>query len=257
MKKITVLIPLPQTDFDPSEVSISWFILKQNNIQVVFATPNAEVASADNRMLTGAGLGILSGLLKADKNAISAHSQMIKSEEYLKPTAWSQINSNDYDGLILPGGHAQGMKPYLESKILQNCTSEFFASQKIIGAICHGVIIAARSKNSSGKSNLFGKKTTALLKSQELTAWFLTYSWLGNYYRTYPETVQDEVIRNIKSSKDFITGPIPLLRDSPQKLEHGFVVIDENYVSARWPGDVHHFATQFVKKVQLRKNLQI
>jgi protease I len=249
MKPIKVLIPIPQTDYDPSEVSISWDILHQNNIEITFATPNAQIPLADKRMLDGSNLGLFRSLLKADDNALNSHGRMLKSDAFQKPIAWTQINVESFDGLILPGGHASGIKSYLESIEIQNCTSQFFQANKVVGAICHGVIVVARSKNRIGQSILFGKKTTALLKSQELIAWGLTCLWLGNYYRTYAETVQDEVIRNLKSSNDFISGPFPLFRDSPSNLRSGFTVEDGNYISARWPGDAHLFASRFVKKI--------
>ena len=52
---------------------------------------------------------------------------------------------------------------------------------------------AARSSHHPGKSVLYGKKTTALTKQMELIAWRLTRSYLGDYYRTYQTTVEDEV----------------------------------------------------------------
>jgi hypothetical protein len=53
--------------------------------------------------------------------------------------------------------------------------------------------LAARSSFRPGKSVLYGKKTTALTKQMELIAWRLTRLYLGDYYRTYPTTVEDEV----------------------------------------------------------------
>ena len=80
----------------------------------------------------------------------------------------------------------------------------------------------------------------------ELSAWTLTRLWLKNYYRTYPVTVEAEVSAALANTKDFIKGPISLTRDSPDNLAAGFTVQDGNYLSARWPGDAHRFATEFV-----------
>jgi protease I len=250
MNPIKVIMPLPATDFDPSEASISWKILTENDIKITFATPDSKRATADKRMLTGEGLGIWKSLLMADKNALNAHSQMIMSAEFNSPILWDKISSDNFDGIVLAGGHAQGMKPYLESQTLQSLIPDFFKANKIVGAICHGVVLAARSKNLQNQSVLFGKKTTSLLRSQELTAWGLTCLWLDNYYRTYPESVQDEVCRNLATTRDFITGPFPLGRDNPNNLNYGFVVEDGNYISARWPGDAHLFAKTLVQKLK-------
>ena len=137
------------------------------------------------------------------------------------------------------------MKPYLESNILQSVVTEFFAAEKSVGAICHGVVLVARSLVGS-KSVLYGRRTTALLASQELTAWALTRFWLGQYYRTYPQTVEAEVRSVLKNENDFLKGPSPLFRDEINKLDRGFVVHDGNYISARWPGDAHKFAVDFL-----------
>lgn len=242
-----VLIPLPRKDFDPTEVAVPWKILTSNNIQIVFATPDGIKPVCDQRMLKGLDLGILAQLLQADKNAQSAYAEMSISKEFTNPIKWSDIESRNFDGLILPGGHNKGMREYLESDILQKSVASYFESEKPVGAICHGVVLAARSQAKNGKSVLFGRKTTSLLAHQELLAWGLTCLWLKNYYRTYDYTVEAEVKACLTSSSDFIKGPSPLFRDSPQNLKHGFVVQDRNYISARWPGDAHAFGIKFLE----------
>ncbi len=52
----TVLIPLPRRDGDPSEVAVSWQILRNDGHVVVFATPDGQPARADELMLSGIGL---------------------------------------------------------------------------------------------------------------------------------------------------------------------------------------------------------
>lgn len=246
----TVLLPLPSKDFDPTESAIPWQVLTRAGINVRFATATGSPAQCDQRMLNGKGLGILSPVLIADANAQAAYLAMSQSREFQNPLKWSEIKSADFAGLILPGGHAPGMKEYLESQVLQNIVQEFFLAQKPVGAICHGVVLAARSRYQNGQSVLAGKRTTALLASQELLAWGLTCLWLGNYYRTYPQTVQAEVTACLKSPSDFVQGPTPVLRDSPESLQRGFTVTDGNYVSARWPGDAHAFSFAFLSRLQ-------
>jgi protease I len=244
-----VLIPIPATDFDPTECAIPWKILKEAGIEVVFATPSGAVAQCDRRMLTGEGLGIFAPFLIADKNAQSAYQDMIQSSEFKNPRSWVNVNSLNYEGMILPGGHAPGMKEYLEAEDLQKIIREFFEAGKPLGAICHGVLLVARTHFLDGRSVLAGRKTTALLESQEYLAWALTSFWQGRYYRTYDMTVEKEVSLNLDSPKDFIKGPAPLLRDNPESLNRGFTVLDGNYLSARWPGDAYRFAYDFLKVI--------
>jgi len=144
-------------------------------------------------MVTGKGLGILAPFLIADSNGRNAYHELEKSKEFQNPIRYSDIDPANFQALLLPGGHAPGMKAYLGSALIQAKIVAFFQQEKPIGAICHGVLVAARSCTDQGKSILFGKKTTALTKMMELGAWSLTRAWLGGYYRTYKQTVQDEV----------------------------------------------------------------
>lgn len=240
-----ILIPLPDHDFDPTETGVPWRTLRQRGHRVVFATPNGKVARADPRMISGEGLGIFAALMRADSNGRPAYEEMSECEEFRHPTGYSDIAPEKLDGLILPGGHAKGMRELLESRQLQSFVAGFFARNRPVGAICHGVLLAARSQGVNGRSVLYGKKTTGLTKFMELTAWALTCLYLADYYRTYPTTVEDEVRAALAAPEDFIRGPISIVRDGPNNLAAGFTLRDGNYLSARWPGDAHRFSNEF------------
>jgi protease I len=237
------LILIPSTDFDPSEAAVPWKILASRGVEVDIATPGGTRACCDQRMLTGSGLGPWSPLLRADANGVQAYEELARSPAFESPLRWERVDSEAYSCLILPGGHAPGMKPYLESPVLQKLVAEFSASGKLLAAICHGVVLAARS------GVLRGKRATALLASQELSAWGLTCLWLGSYYRTYPETVQAEVTRALGGSGSFEKGPLPLKRDSLGNPDAGFFVKDGNLLTARWPGDAHRFGLEIFRLI--------
>jgi putative intracellular protease/amidase len=252
-----VLFPLPVRDFDPSEAAVSWKVLTRLGHRVSFATPAGEPSQADDIMLSGRGLdpwsripglgGVrLVGLvLRANSDARSAYAEMTNDSAYRQPLRWEAARCEDFDGLLLAGGHrARGMRAYIDSPVLQALVAEFFHGARPVAAICHGVLLAARSTAASGASVLHGRRTTALLRGQELLAWRLTRARLGNYYRTYPTTVEDEVIGVLARAQDFEHGPTRFTRDSPGRLD-GFVVVDGRYVSSRWPGDAHTFAHAF------------
>jgi len=243
-----ILIPLPRFDFDPTEVAIPWALVTKAGHEVRFSTPDGKPGEADPRMTTGEGLGILKRPLMADQLALKAYRDLVNDPAFHEPASYAELAPDDIDGMILPGGHAPGMKEYLESETLQRLVCEIFESGKPTGAICHGVLLAARCiSNKTGRSILHGRKTTALTKALELSGWALTCLWLGDYYRTYPVTVQEEVTAALAAPDDFVPGPKPVLRDRPGKLSRGFVVRDGNYISARWPGDAHRFATAFIQ----------
>ncbi len=277
----TVLIPLPDEDFDPTEVAVSWKVLGLLGHTVRFATPEGHAAKADDIMVTGRGLdpwGFVPGLnhlvvvgrlLRADRRGRAAYHEMLACPEFLHPGTWEEIDLGAADGLLLPGGHrARGMRRYLESTVLQEVVVEAFRSGMPVAAVCHGVLLAARSRDpATGRSVLYGRRTTALTWSLERRAWHLariTRAWDPNYYRTYPEepgqppgylSVQQEVTRLLERPSDFSdvdpAGPDHRMkasgraRDTLDDDRPAFVVRDGNYFSARWPGDVHTVTKQF------------
>ncbi len=247
MKKI--LIPLPSYGFDPTEVAIPWKLLSEGGFEVVFTTPNGTKASPDARMLKGIDLGVLKSILQARQDAVDACSEMQASQSFCQPLKYDDAKEDHFDAILLSGGHDKGVKEYLESKVLQALVVDFFATQKPVGAICHGVVLAARSiVPESNRSVIYDYKTTSLLKSQELLAYNLTRLWLDDYYLTYPDiTVEDEVKSVLSDQENFIQGSSPIFRDGHNKLKRGFCVRDRNYVSARWPGDVYNFSLEFIQ----------
>lgn len=252
MKQKRILIPLPSYGCDPSEVAIPWKILSENGVEIVFVSPQGEKAETDTIMLTGKGLGILKSALAARQDVVDAYYEMEISNAFLNPLKYTDVQEKDFDAIFLPGGHDKGVKEYLESEILQQLVVDFFTAQKPVGAICHGVVLVARSIDAlTGKSVLYNYKTTSLLNSQELLAYNLTRLWLKDYYLTYPGlTVEDEVKSVLSDMSNFIKGPTPILRDDKNHLKRGFIVKDRNYISARWPGDVYNICFGFIKMLE-------
>ncbi len=252
MNKIKILIPIPSYGFDPTEVAIPWKILSSTNFEIVFATPQGKKANTDIKMLNGSTLGIWKPILQAKRDAMKAYYEMEKSESFCDPLKYTDLKEENFDAILLPGGHDKGVKEYLESKALQQLIVDFFKVQKPVAAICHGVVLAARSIDPATKrSVIYSYKTTSLLKSQELLAFNMTKLWLKDYYLTYPEiTVEDEVRAALCDRNNFIKGPPPLFRDDLDHLNRGFFVTDRNYLSARWPGDAYSFSLEFIKLVK-------
>jgi len=130
----TVLLPIPDLDFDPTEVAVSWLVLTHDGHRVIFATESGTPARADDIMLTGRGLDVWSAvpvmkrvavvgrILRANADARRAYSQMLQSAEYQHPIAWRNATLDGIDALLLPGGqvksrdlvhHVPGLDPRL------------------------------------------------------------------------------------------------------------------------------------------------
>ena len=285
---LPVIMPLPERDFDPTEAAVTWKVLHDAGYQVEFATPRGEVASGDAMMLSGEGLDpwgwipvlknvrLIGLALRANSHGRSAYDAMLQNPGFQNPQSYPDLVAENFSAMVLPGGHASGIKPYLEDAILQAFVADFFESKdqhdnaRPVAAICHGVVLAARSiSKATGKSVLYGKKTTALTWKQEKAAWSLTKYfarfWDPDYYRTYTEqagdepgyrSVEMEVTRALEKDEDFVQEPKTapnyfrktsnIARDSPEDDTPAWVVRDGSYLSARWPGDAHTLARRLV-----------
>lgn len=276
-----IVLPLASQDYDPTEVAIPWSVLESLGHEVCFATLDGAPARADELMLTGVGLDpwgfvpvlrelrVIGRFLGADARARAAHARLERDPRYLSPTRFADLREEDWDGVLLPGGHrARGIRPYLESLDLQRFVAAMFDANKPVAAICHGTVVAARSISPrTGRSVLHGRKTTSLTWAMESLATRIarvTRFWEPSYYRTYVEepgeprgfrSVQHEVTRALAAPSDHLDVP----RDDPHFARKtdgrhrdtlddptpAFVVVDGRYVSARWPGDAHTFAKTF------------
>jgi putative intracellular protease/amidase len=284
----TVLIPIPAQDFDPTEVAVSWHVLRARGHEVVFSTPSGEQGQADDLMLTGRGLDpwgsiplarrltVVGKILGANGDARKAHADLVGDPAFGSPLPWRDVRTGDFDALLLPGGHrARGMRAYLESPEVQRIVVGFFAAALPVAAVCHGVLAAARSIDpDTGRSVLYGRRTTALTWQLERRAWAVgrrTRFWDPHYYRTYREgsgqpaghmSVQHEVTRALARAEDFldVDPDVPdhvmktsgRSRDTMTDARPAWVVRDGSYVSARWPGDVHTFALTFCEVLDER-----
>src|SRR5215469_5744215 len=109
---MNVLIPLPRSDFDPSEAALSWQTLRASAHVVTFATPDGRPATADPVMLTGIGLDfwsripalrqitLVGALLGADANVRAAHTAMIDDAAFRAPLTYTQLHYTDFDALL-------------------------------------------------------------------------------------------------------------------------------------------------------------
>ena len=136
-----VLMPLPDVDFDPTETAVPWRTLTREGHEVIFATETGGGPPAGDGKLLDGSLGSLGPAAEARAH----YDEMAAAPEFQRPIAWSAIEPDEYDGLILPGGHAPGMRQYLGSSLLQDKVATYWRTGRPVGAICHGVLVLARA----------------------------------------------------------------------------------------------------------------
>src|SRR4051794_1500844 len=119
-----VLVPLPDRDFDVTEVAVPWKLLVDAGHEVVFATETGATPACDPLLLTG----VVFGKLGARADAIACYRELETAPAFVSPRAWATCDVAEFDALFLAGGHAPGMKQYLGSETVQQLTAAFFAS---------------------------------------------------------------------------------------------------------------------------------
>lgn len=219
---------------------------------MVFATEAGATPSCDPRLLEG----VVFGKLGAEAEARACYAELRNSPGFERPVSWTSLRAEDFDGLLLPGGHAPGMRQYLGSQELQSKVAAFWRLGRPVAAICHGVLVLARALDpATGRSVLDGRRTTCLPKYMERAAYLATFWKLGRYYRTYPAYVEDEVSAAVGPGGEFVRGPFDLGR-KPSDGPRAFAVVDGTYVSGRWPGDAWELARQFLTALAARPSLR-
>ncbi|KAA0271090.1 MAG: thiamine biosynthesis protein ThiJ [Chloroflexi bacterium] len=235
-----VLIPLPDSDFDPTESATPWRVCVERGWRATFATEHGNVAKADDRLL----MGFVRGPLGAGPMGLRDCKRMTEAPEYRKPIRYDEINAGDYDAILLTGGHAPGMKQFLESRVLQEKVVGFFKQNKGIGAICHGLLVLARAIDpETGKSVIYDYKVTSLTKGLEMIGYASTFWLLGRRFRTYDAYVEDETRAALRDGRQYSKGLIP--------FPH--VVVDRNLVTSRyWLFDAVSYSVRFAEMVEGR-----
>ncbi len=104
-----ILMPLPDVDFDVTEVAVPWRLLTRAGHEVVFATEHGERPAADPRLLTG----VIFGQLGADPEPRAFYRELERTPGFDRPILWEAIDPEAFDGLYLAGVHAPGMRQYL------------------------------------------------------------------------------------------------------------------------------------------------
>jgi putative intracellular protease/amidase len=240
-------VPLPDRDFDVTEVAVPWRLLTRAGHEVVFATEQGATPACDPLLLAG----VLFGKLGAREEPKAFYGELEQAPEFLRPISFAAIEPAAFDALVLPGGHAPGMRQYLGSEALQGKVAEIWRLERPVGAICHGVLVLARTRGANGRSVLARSRTTCLPKYMERSAYLLTFWKLGRYYRTYPAYVEDEVKAALDDpAAQFVRGPRTMTaRGTATDDGPAFVVEDGRYVSARWPGDAYLFTRTLLDRL--------
>lgn len=100
-------------------------------------------------------------ITEADKRFIKDANAMIKTTGSIKI---DDVNINDYDVIYIAGGF--GSNAVISIRSTRPKISEAIATNKPIGAVCHGVLGLLHAKNPDGTPFLKGKNVTGISNRQ-------------------------------------------------------------------------------------------
>ncbi|KAI1400999.1 class I glutamine amidotransferase-like protein [Hypoxylon fuscum] len=246
-----VLIMMADYGHDPTgalplyQTAVPYTAFKAAGYDVKFATENGKQPRCDKKLLEG----FTQKLLGATKEVVAKYKKMAVSDEMRHPLSWSApgFTLDPFDLVVFPGGHEKGVRQIIDSPVVHQLVVEYFPqtkkpSSKVVGAICHGVMVLSESKDVHGRSVIRECSTTALPAKFEQAAYWGTRAVLGDYYKTYghgSENVEESIKKNLINPAQFKASLNP----------GAFTVEDEhyNYISARYPADAELFAEEIIK----------
>jgi len=135
------------------EFAVPYFAFKDKNFKVTIASPKGGCAPVDKASISNFG---------ADKSCL-ALDVLDKTEEL------ANINPEDYDAIVLPGGHGPMVDLY-KDRTLGKLLYYFDENNLIIAAICHGPAGLLSCTLDGGHPLVEGRRLTAFTNEEEKLA---------------------------------------------------------------------------------------
>ncbi len=132
------------------EFAVPYLIFKATGYKIIVASPNG-------------------GESPIDINSLSCSNPMEWDEtgKYLKNTEkLSNIDYKQFDAIYIPGGHGP-MFDLPKNKILKKIIEYMYENNKVISAVCHGVVGLISAEDEKGNSILKDKYVTCFTNKEE------------------------------------------------------------------------------------------
>ena len=227
-----------------------WRLLTRAGHVVRFATEHGGAPpAADPRLLDG----VIFGQLGADRRAEGVlRASCTPTPSSARRSRGPTSSRTTFDGLILPGGHAPGMRQYLGSELLRDKVA------RVLGARPAGRRDLPRRAGARAHDRSRDRSQPALRAPHDVPAEVhgalrvprdrvAARALLPHLSRVRRGRGTRRVARPGATScaaRACCRSAAPTTDDGP-----AFVVEDGSYVSARWPGDAYLFAKRFADRL--------
>ena len=195
-----------QTGLWLGEFTSAYFVFTDAGFEVEVASPRGRVVPIDPA-------SIIRGYAPPScKRWFALNSQLLASSKKL-----SQIDPSQYDALFYPGGHGP-MWDLRKNVHNKKIAEAFFADNRPVGAVCHGVAALLSARAASGEPVLAGRKLTGFSNAEEE---------IGGMKKIVPFLLEDEIKKcgaNYSKSAPFCLHVV----------SDGSLITGQNQVSAKF-----------------------
>lgn len=172
------------TGFWLEELAAPYYVFKDAGAELVLASPLGGQPPLDPKSDDPDAQTKATQRFKGDS---SANSELASTEKL------DSLSASDFDAIFYPGGHGP-LWDLVDNPASIKLIEEFWASNKLVSAVCHAPIALVNAKDSSGEYIVKGREVTGFTNSEE-EAVGLT--------KVVPLLVEDTMIsRGAKYSKD-------------------------------------------------------
>lgn len=165
MKKVLIVLPShdqlgdtgQKTGYWLEEFASPYYEFIDNGYDVTIASPKGGKPPIDPKSLQEENQTEFTRRLQNDKEA---------NNKLNNTFVLSQISSDNYDTLFLPGGHGP-MWDLSKDNDMKELVEDFYNDKKVITAVCHGPAGLLKAMDKDGNSILKDKKVTGFANSEE------------------------------------------------------------------------------------------
>lgn len=190
------------TGYELTELARAYYVFQANGFEVDIASPKGGKPPV---IIDKDDMGIYDYAFLNDSVAQHKSSHTIPIDK---------VNSDEYQAIFFAGGKG-AMFDFPENKAIQSIVRNYYLSDKVVGAVCHGPAALVNVKLDSGRSILENKTVSSFTNSEELLL-------IPEAASIFPFLLQDKLeaqgarfnegamyLEKISHDKNIITGQNP------------------------------------------------